>query len=484
MSFTPRPYTRTPVPSAATLHGIQRFTAGYTAALNAQVKAAGGFARWFDRQLADGFDDTWARTTAGWWTSVNASYATTVQRDRDDVEGFWRADANYQCWSMVRRLGSKRQVRETMADFWEHHLHIPCIGAVGPFRSAYGRTIRSLALGRFDALLPATVLHPAMAVYLDNANSNKDAPNENLGRELLELHTVGRGHYTEDDVKMSARLLTGYEINGDDWAFSYNPDGHWTGPVRVMGFTHPNSAPDGRKALAAYLRYLAHHPATARRLATKLAQRFVADTPPPALVARLASVYLANDTAIVPVLRALVASKEFARSAGQKVRTPAEDVVATLRSLDAHLAKPAAGDDDAAANAIMWQASSIGLAPFAWPRPDGRPDVATAWSSTSRFLASLDVHYSLSGGWWPEKGITYRRPASWLPVPRIRFDQLVDHLTRTLQGRGSTAAVLQAACEATGQRPADVITAQSDLVRYNLPRLLPILLDSPNHLTR
>ncbi|GAA4807557.1 DUF1800 domain-containing protein [Nocardioides caeni] len=486
MSFTPRPYRRTVVPPTGTRHALQRLTAGYTPALARQVRAAGGFGPWLDRQLADGYDDRWYANTSTWWPSVNASYATIAQRNEDRTEEFWRADANYECWTLLRRFGSHRQVRETMADFWEHHLHVPANGEVGPFRASYGKTVRGHALGRFRDLLKATTTHPAMSVYLTNANSTKSAPNENLGRELLELHTVGRGNYTEDDVKASARILTGYRVGlWQDWSVSYDPSKHWTGPVQVMDFHHANAAPDGRPVVAAYLDHLARHPATARRIALKLARRFVSDTPSDALVRRLATVYLANDTAIRPVLRSLVASSEFKASAGRKVRTPAEDVVATWRALGTRFtARPGSSDDESGANAILWQVSSIGLRPLAWQRPDGRPDTAEAWSSTSRFLASLDVHYTMSGGWWPSLGTGHRRPASWLPQRSLRFDHLVDHLARSIHGRGSTALLLEVACQATGLQPATVITADHALVKWDFPRLLTVFLDCPTHLTR
>ncbi|MCX6399910.1 MAG: DUF1800 domain-containing protein [Propionibacteriales bacterium] len=486
MTYTPRPYRRTTVPPAATLHGLRRFTAGYTPYLRNQVAAAGGFGPWFDRQLAGGYDDDWYASTARWWPSINASAATIWQRHKDEVEELWRADANYQCWAMVRRFGTKRQVLETMADFWEHHLHVPASGEVGPFRASYGKTVRTHALGRFDDLLTAAITHPAMAVYLDNANSTKSAPNENLGRELLELHTVGRGNYGEDDVKSSARILTGYRVGlWSDWAFSYDPTKHWTGPVKVMDFEHANSDPDGRAVLTAYLRHLAHHPATARRIALKLARRFVSDDPSDALVTKLAQVYLDNDTAIRPVLKALVATTSFKTSAGQKVRTPPEDVVATWRALGVRFsAAPRSSGDSSGANAILWQSDSIGLRPFGWQRPDGRPDTAEAWGSTSRFLASLDIHFTMAGGWWPEVGTDYRTAASWLPQSRIRFDELVDHLSRCLHGRGSTALLLQVACEATGCKPATVITSTHAIVRWEWARLLTVFLDSPTHMTR
>ena len=485
-AYRPRAYRGTAVPWASTLHGLQRFTAGYTPYLYRQVVAAGGFARWFDKQLGYKYDDAWYHSTSEWWSSINASDDVTWQRQKDGVEEFWRADANYQCWALLRRFGSKRQVQEVMAELWEHHLHVPANGEVGPFRTSYGKTIRKLALTSYAQLLEAAITHPAMAVYLSNANSSKSAPNENLGRELLELHTVGVGNYTEDDVKASARILTGYRMGiWSDWKYWYDPARHWTGPVKVMDFEHPNADPDGRAVLSAYLRHLAHHPATARRVARKLAQRFVSDDPSEALVSHLAQVYLAHDTAIRPVLKALVATSSFKRSAGQKVRTPSEDLVATYRALGARFtARPARSDDESAANAVLWQCGSIGSKPFDWQRPDGRPDTAAAWSSTSRFLASLDVHYTLAGGWYPKVGASYRKPESWLPRSRIRFDQLVDHLSRTILGRPSTSLLLQVACEATGCATGEVITSAHRVVRWEMARLLTVFLDSPSHMTR
>lgn len=486
--YLPRAWTRTAIPTAATLHGLRRFTNGYTPALNRQVVAAGGFGKWFEKQLTGGYDDNWYASSAQWWASINSTPATVWARDQEGVEPMWLADANYERWALVRRLGSQRQVLEVMTEFWEHHLHVPANGEAGPFRASYGKTIRKHALGRFEDMLQAAIVHPAMAVYLDNANSSKKSPNENLGRELLELHTVGRGAFGEDDVKASARILTGYRLDKwKTWTPSYDPAHHWTGPVQVLGFSHANADPDGRPVVAAYLRHLARHPATARRIALKLARRFVSDAPSDALVTKLAKVYLASGTDIRPVLRSLVGSTEFklAYGVGKKVRTPTEDVVATWRALGVGItARPGHGEVETAANQILWQTSSIGLRPFSWVPPDGRPDTAAAWSSTSRFLNSLDVHYTMAGGWWPSVGLRHRTHVSWLPTASIRFDQLVDHLARSLHGRASTALLLQAACEATGCTPATKITKDHGVVKWEMARLLTVFLDCPTHMTR
>lgn len=463
---------------------LNRFTGGWTAALRSQVAAAGGIDTWFAKQLGS-TSDTFYSASSTWWPSNVNSPLTTIQRDEAGIESIWEATVNYQRWSLVRRVHGQHQVRETMAAFWENHFHVPAASsASGAFRAPYGRMIRSLALGRFSVLLNAVSTHPAMGTYLGTATSTKSAPNENQGRELLELHTVGReAGFTEDDVKSSARILTGYRVDvWRTWAVTYDPASHWTGPVQVLGFSHPNTHPDGRAVTKAYLDYLARHPATATRIARKLATYFVSDTPSSGLVGHLARVYLANDTAIAPVLKALVAHAEFQASAGKKTRTPEEDVIATYRALGVTIASPTGGED--AANAIIWQASHLGLAPFSWPRPDGRPDSAAAWSSVSRMLASFDVHYTMSGGWWPRGRATYRKPVQWLPQTTIRFDQLVDHLSRRMLGRPSTVLLRSVATQATGISASTLITADHDLVRWNMSRLLTTLLDNPHHFGR
>nr|WP_301539804.1 DUF1800 domain-containing protein [Nocardioides sp. zg-DK7169] len=467
---------------------MSRFTYGWTPALGREIERAGGFARWFDAQLKAGPDDAFTRSSGTWWSSVNASTAELWRRHNAGVETLWQADANYQRWALVRRIRSPQQVREVMTELWEHHFHVTTEGSGSAlFRADYGRQLRERALGRFSELLKCAITHPAMGVYLDNAASTAKAPNENLGRELLELHTVGVGAYTEDDVKDSARILTGYRVDTwNTWRVSYDPASHSVGRVKVLGFTDANASSDGRATTARYLDYLARHPRTAERVARKLATRFVSDTPPAALVGRLAKVYLAHDTAIAPVLRALLASAEFRAARGAKVRTPSDDVVATYRALGVKVTRPRHAES--AANAILWQCGRVGSYPFAWPRPDGLPDQASAWATAPRFLASLDVHYSMCGGWWPKRDAAYRAPASWLPVtkkrPTVRFDRLVEHLSRTLTGRPASRRVLTVACQATGCRPAERITRTHPMVRWNLHRLLTVFLDSPAHMTR
>ena len=470
-------------------HLVGRFSYGVTPALTAQVRAAGGARAWFETQLDPAaVADPGTDAVRGWWPSLSRDATELWQRQREDVEGVWEVMFDYQRWVLVRRMRSRRQLLEVMTEFWENHFNVPVNGdAPGFWRTQYGDAIRAGALGRFEDLLQAAVTHPALLISLDNVDSTKAHPNENLGRELLELHTVGRGAYDEDDVKDSARILTGWSVGmWDTFQPEYHRKWHATGPVRVIGFSHPNADPDGRAVTGAYLRYLAHHPATARRLARKLAVKFVSDSPPDSLVERLAQVYLDHDTAIAPVLRALVASSAFTGSVGAKVRDPGEDLVASYRALDVRVAAPPQGEEGEryAANALLWQVDAIGTKPFDWPRPDGQPVDNEAWASPSRLLASMDVHLSLAGRWWPTQGAAYHPPTWWVPRFPIRFDLLVDHLSQVLLHRRSTAQLLEACCLAVDVGPRERITRDHGLVRWNMPRLLTTFLDSPAFLTR
>ena len=213
-----------------------------------------------------------------------------------------------------RALWSKRQLFEVMADFWSNHLNVTCPGDTWDSRHLYdSQVIRKYAFGKYKDMLLASAKHPAMLLYLNNEESTKQHPNENYGRELLELHTVGvDGGYDESDIYDSARILTGLTLK--------NPKPGTDRPTRmdaarvllrrhdprhgggtILGFSWSNHAASaGLTQAENYITYLAKHRKTAERIAYKLALRFVSDAPPASLVARLADVYQANDTAIVP----------------------------------------------------------------------------------------------------------------------------------------------------------------------------------------
>lgn len=488
-TYTPAHYRGHHLLGTRARHLVGRFSYGVTLALAEQVRHAGGARAWFEAQLdPDSIADGPTDRIRAWWPGLSRGHAELWRREREGIEGAWEVMFDYQRWVLVRRMRSQRQLLEVMTELWENHFNVPVNGDAQAFwRTGFGDVVRERALGRFEDLLQAVTVHPAMLINLDNVSSSAAHPNENLGRELLELHTVGRGAYGESDVKDSARILTGWSVDmWNTFDAEYLRRWHAQGKVTVMGFSHPNAAADGRPVTRAYLSYLARHPATAQRIARKLAVKFVRDDPPQSLVDRLAQVYLAHDTAIRPMLRALVDSEEFADSVGAKVRDPGEDVVASYRALGVRLEEPPDTDagEEYGANVLLWHAESIGSMPFSWPRPDGQPIDNRSWASPSRMIASMDVHLSLSGGWWPTKGTKYHPPAWWVPKFPIRFDLLVDHMSQVILHRRSTPQLLEACCLAVDVRPHERITRDHGVVQWNMPRLLTTFLDSPAFLTR
>jgi uncharacterized protein (DUF1800 family) len=212
---------------------------------------------------------------------------------------------------------------------------------------AYEReAIRPHVLGRFADMLLAAEGHPAMLLYLDNAQSigpnsiagiNRDKGlNENLAREILELHTLGvRTVYTQDDVTNFAKVLTGWTIRqtvsdpDHGGEFVYIKRAHEPGPEVVIGKDYPDAGTEQGRAVLADL---ARHPATANHVATKMACHFIADNPPPALVERLTRRFLDTDGDLKEVTRALIASPEAWEPQQAKIKRPGEWIIAALRA--------------------------------------------------------------------------------------------------------------------------------------------------------
>jgi uncharacterized protein (DUF1800 family) len=240
---------------------------------------------------------------------------------------------------------------ERLVWFWSNHFCVSADkGNVRQICGAYEReVIRAHVLGRFGDMLLAVESHPAMLIYLDNARSigpgsiaglrQKRGLNENLAREILELHTLGvRTVYTQDDVTRFANVITGWTVvpfrrdpvRGGE--FEFNPRMHEPGAQTVIGKSYADGGLEqGRAVLAA----LARHPATARHVATKLARHFVADEPPPALVERLAKRFLATQGDLKEMAKALVSAPEAWEAPRTKLKRPGEWVLAALRAIAA-----------------------------------------------------------------------------------------------------------------------------------------------------
>jgi uncharacterized protein (DUF1800 family) len=469
-------------PTDPLLHLLRRATYGPTPALVDSVRRR-GTNLWLVDQL---YRSTWPDPSG----DAVAARWPVLRQTSQEIRAGYGANSYAAMYALreahvARAAWSSRQILELMVDFWSNHLNVPNpLGEVWDVRHSYDRdVIRRYALGRFSDLLVASAKHPAMLRYLDNANSTKTKPNENYARESLELHTVGVGAgYTEADVKQAALLLSGMTVVGATGAYAYVPSRHYVGRVTIMGFTHANAtAADGEAAATAYLQYLARHPSTASHIAYKLAQRFVADKPPADLVATLAQAYLDNDTRISTVLQLLFTSAAFRASAGAKVRTPFEDVVATVRLLGIG---PDADGGVAGIKALFGSTSSVGQAPLAWPAPNGYPDVAAAWSSSSSTVARWNLHYSLASG-GISAALAHPARASFLPSPLptthgALIDALCDRLLLPRRSSQQRAAL----CTFVNAKPETALTATSQAATSRLPHLMALLLDCPDFFLR
>jgi uncharacterized protein (DUF1800 family) len=331
---------------------------------------------------------------------------------------------------LLRAIYSERQLEEVMTDFWFNHFNVfNGKGADRYLVTSYERdVIRPHAMGKFEDLLVATAKSPAMLFYLDNwlsvgpdsdaANGIRREPppywgrrqrfprpqrpqqakgkranglNENYGRELMELHTLGvNGGYTQKDVTEAARVLTGWTLKeprkGGDFQFEERM--HEPGDKVVMGH-HIKSS--GEKEGLDLLHFLAHNPATAKFISTKLAMRFVADDPPPAMVDRMAQTFLKKNGDIREVLRTMFDSPEFwaPETYRAKVKTPLEFVASAVRATCAEVTD---------ATPLIRQVQTMGMPLYGMQPPTGYSMKAETWVNSSALLGRMNFSLALTGG--------------------------------------------------------------------------------------
>jgi len=308
---------------------------------------------------------------------------------------------------LLRAVYSNRQLEEVLVDFWMNHFNV--FNGKGQDRvlltSFEREAIRPHILGHFKDLLLATARHPAMLFYLDNWQSQaprEDFPvppgvrrpglNENYGRELLELHTLGvNGGYTQDDVIAVARAFTGWTIyDPQKFAeFQFNPAVHDRREKVILGRSIPamGAEQDGLTVIE----ILAHHPSTARFISKKLAQRFVADDPPQALVDRMASTFSSTDGDLRAVLQTLFKSPEFMSEGAwrAKLKSPLEMAVSSVRAMNA---------DVADAYTLGQRVADLGEPLYGKIEPTGYPNTSDGWANTASIMGRINFAAALTAG--------------------------------------------------------------------------------------
>jgi uncharacterized protein (DUF1800 family) len=385
-------------------HLLRRATFGPRPSDLAALKDV-GMTKWIDKQLSPSkYADKEGAAAWAMYPLAGASAATIIKK----IDLFsWDAVFQTAQASLARQIFSERQLFEVVVDIFANHLHVPLPGEQWHTAPGYLKNvIRSNALGKFETMLLLAMKHPAMLNFLNNDESRKENVNENLGRELLELHTVGiAGGYTESDVRNSANILSGRSWDWKKGTYKYNASWHVTGPVKVLGFEHPNATGAGGEAVGdAYLRYLARHPSTARNIARKIAVRFVSDSPSDDLIDRLAAVYLASGTSIKATVQAVFKSSDFWASVGLRMRRPLEDAVGTMRVLNVKRKS----NSKEHLGWLYWTLNDAGHTPHGWMPPNGYPDVAAAWLGAGAMIQRWNLHRVFVYGWW--KNFTFTKP--------------------------------------------------------------------------
>jgi len=315
---------------------------------------------------------------------------------------------------LLRDVYSERQLEAVMTDFWLNHFNVYL--RKGPFAPWYlaqyqDEVIRPHALGKFEDLLVATAQSPAMLFYLDQSESvgphsmaamrASAAPagpngkaralglNENYARELMELHTLGvDGGYTQHDVTELAKVFTGWGIEHPEQGaeFVFNARRHEPGTKAVMGWTIPEN---GEQEGLEVLHRLAISPATAHHVSFQLAQRFVSDDPPSAMVNAMAATWVKTGGDIREVLRTMLDSSEFwSREAYRvKVKAPEEYVISAVRATGGEVVYPAA--------LVEWIAQ-LGMPLYGCQTPNGYPWTAEAWLNSGELLDRMNFSLALA----------------------------------------------------------------------------------------
>jgi uncharacterized protein (DUF1800 family) len=363
--------------------------------------------------------------------------------------------------TFLRAIYSKRQLVEVLADHWHNHFNV--YGRdywTAPVWVHYDRdVIRAHLLGNFRTMVQAVAQSPAMLYYLDNQSNSGGNPNENYARELFELHTLGAENYfgvkpltvgpdggfvhpapkdengrpllyIDEDVYGATTCFTGWRVNGDTGAFTFDASAHFPYQKIVLGQAIPaaQGIEDGHDVLD----LLACHPGTARYICRKLCRRLVSDHPPESLVEAAAAVFLANLDApdqLKRVVRTILLSEEFSTIWGEKIKRPFEYAVSLLRAAEADFA-PDDGN-------FRWMYYQTGQELFSWNPPNGYPDFKEPWSGTMPLLQRwrlcnwlIEWKYGGEGANKEDRRLPFPHPAN-VNTPAT----CVDHWARRLLGQ-------------------------------------------------
>lgn len=333
-------------------------------------------------------------------SSAELSRRLTAMKDESGPEDMRKVRREHYNVEVTRRLtdavASTQPFRERLVGFFSNHLTVSIergiiVGIVGAFER---EVVRPHVFGRYVDMLTAAALHPAMLLYLDNVRSmgprslwgsrRGKGLNENLAREVLELHTLGvDGGYSQRDVESLAAILTGWSVDRDTGRVVLRLEAHEPGVKTLMGTDYDGLEAENEVKMA--LEELARHPSTARHLATKLVRHFVADDPPEGAVDELAALWVRTDGDLGAVARWLVDTDHAWSQPLSKIKSPWDYVVSAGRALGLE-AEAARGT-----RSLNW----LGQQTWAAPSPAGWPDEAEAWVAPALLLRRIEFAHGV-----------------------------------------------------------------------------------------
>lgn len=444
---------------------VNRITFGPLPADLARARSL-GYEGFIEEQLApESIDDSGTEAAvATLYPTLDLGIAALLKLDKGDVARELKGAAVY------RAVASRRQLFELSVDFWTNHFNIyQTESSIYWLKTVDDReVVRRYAFGKFRDLLGASAKSPAMLLFLNNAQNKKGGPNENYGREVMELHTLGvDGGYTQTDVQEIAKAFTGWTVTKAG-TFVFSAQNHDNGARTVLGQSIPAGLGQGHGERV--LDILAAHPATARHLATKLCVRFVSDTPPVSVVNAAAATFSSTGGDLRATLRTILLSAEFRTAADQKLRRPIEHVAACLRTLEASI-----GPD--ATKPLLSVLRLMGQLPFDWHAPNGYPDANGAWGNTNGMLNRWNLGLSLGNN--RITGVQTDLTALTGTLKNPTATSLTDTLSRRLLARSLAPADRDRVIQyvANGAAPGAPIPAAK--VRSSTTGAIALLLDSP-----
>ncbi len=287
--------------------------------------------------------------------------------------------------TFLRAVYSKKQLEQVMVEFWNNHFSVFHFdGPISFLKTTEDREImRPLALSSFSEILHANAKSPAMIYYLDTFSSTKEAPNENYAREVMELHTLSvDGPYTHVDIDEIARSFTGWQINQRTGEFRFNSEAHDTGEKIVLGI--PIAAGGGVTDGEQVIDILANDPNTAAFISYKLCRHFISDNPDKSIVDSTTAKFKATGGDIKQCLRHILLSKHFVLSRDKKLKRPFNYLASVVIALNGDVL------NNRASRVTRFVLDALGQQPFNWATPDGYPDTASYWESTTGMLYRWD----------------------------------------------------------------------------------------------